>query len=338
MDKKLQRNITHPVRMILLVILLVLFTWLLQGALKNALTFDEPSHMAAGYAFLQQGTAGLWTVALRGHPVLFNAWEALPVYIAEPDLPVTVMQGWGSDRRAFAADFIHAVQNLPAVSFAGRLPSILCTLILVAVVWRGATAIWNKTAGFLAVLIVFFDPIFLAHGRLATNDIAVTAFGSLYLYGTWRWGRKPTWKGAVILGILLGITMLTKATGVFYGVVGLVWALWVAIRFRKTLADGTQSKVFWPQVFLMGIVAISIVWAAYGFTIGTTSALPNLPVPAPQHWEGAFFQADNTAEPRRLRIGIPKNRAMVVVFPDSIYPEKPLTLTDCLALFFVCLY
>ena len=137
---------------------------------------------------------------------------------------------------------------------------------------------------------------------------------------------NPTWKGAVILGILLGITMLTKATGVFYGVVGLVWALWVAIRFRKTLADGTQTKVFWPQVFLMGIVAISIVWAAYGFTIGTTSALPNLPVPAPQHWEGAFFQADNTAKRDVYALGYQKTGRWWWYFPIAFILKNPLPL------------
>lgn len=79
MHKKLQLNTSLLTRMMLVVILLLLFTWLLQGALKNALTFDEPSHLAAGYSFLQQGVSGLWTVPLRGHPVLFNAWEALPI-------------------------------------------------------------------------------------------------------------------------------------------------------------------------------------------------------------------------------------------------------------------
>ena len=61
----------------LLIILLVLFTALRQGSLNNAMTFDEPSPLAAGYAFLQQDIQSLWTVSLRGHPVLFNAWEAL---------------------------------------------------------------------------------------------------------------------------------------------------------------------------------------------------------------------------------------------------------------------
>ncbi|TFG72639.1 MAG: phospholipid carrier-dependent glycosyltransferase [Anaerolineales bacterium] len=326
MDKKQQRNTPLPARMMLLIILLVLFTWLLQGALRNALTFDEPSHMAAGYAFLQQGTSGLWTVALRGHPVVFNAWEALPVFITEPDLPVTAMQGWGSDRRAYTSEFIHAIQNLPAVSFAGRLPSILCTLILAAVLWRGTTDIWNKSTGFLAVLIFFFDPLILAHGRLATNDIAVTAFGSLYLYGTWRWGRKPTWKGSVILGILLGITMLTKATGVFYGAVGLVWALWLAIRFRKPLAENRQHKVFWPQALVIGIAALGIVWGAYGFDIGPTSVLPNLPVPAPLHWEGVFFQADNTEKREVYALGYQKTGRWWWYFPLAFILKNPLPL------------
>jgi hypothetical protein len=110
---------------ILIIVLLLLFVSLLQAASRTSLTFDEPSHLAAGYAFLQQGKAGLWTIPLRGHPVLFNAWEALPIFTAQPQIAVVEMQGWGNDRRAYTSEFIHTVHRLPAITIAARFPSIL---------------------------------------------------------------------------------------------------------------------------------------------------------------------------------------------------------------------
>jgi 4-amino-4-deoxy-L-arabinose transferase-like glycosyltransferase len=313
-------------RTILMIILLLLFSGLIQGALKTAVTFDEPSHLAAGYAFLQQGVAGLWTVPLRGHPVLFNAWEALPIYIADANLPIDAMLGWGSDRRAYTSEFIHTIQTLPAVIFAGRLPSMLCTVLLAAVLWRGATDIWGEWAGFLSILILCFDPLMLGHGRLATNDLAVTAWGGLYLYVTWRWSRKPTWIRAMLLGGLLGITMLTKATGAFYSAIGLTWALWAALRFRKTSTTNHYAWMLWAQVFIMGFVALGVVWSAYGFSVGSTSILPNVAVPAPQHWEGSFFQADNTENREVYAFGYRKTGRWWWYFPLAFSIKNPLPL------------
>ena len=311
-------------RVILIVILLLFFLSLLQGALSNSLTFDEPSHIASGYAFLQQGGDGLWTVPLRGHPVLFNAWEALPTFIADATLPLMEMQGWGSDRRAFASEFIHAVQALPAVTFSARLPSILCTLLLAAVLWRVTTDIWGKTTGFLSLLILCFDPLLLAHGRLATNDVAATAFGSLYLFVTWRWGRKLTWIRSMILGVLLGMTMLSKATGIIYGAVGLTWSMWMVLRRRKT--SSSHSTSLWLQVLVMSSVAFGMVWSAFGFSLGTTSALPNLPVPAPEYWAGTFFQAGNAVKREVFAFGYRKTGRWWWYFPFAFILKNPLPL------------
>ena len=300
-------------RVILIIILLVLFAAQLQGSLNNAITFDEPSHLAAGYAFLQQGIQSLWTVSLRGHPVLFNAWEALPIYVAEPNLPVDDMSGWGTNRRAFASEFIHAVSGLSAVTFAARLPTILCMIVLTAVLWRVATDIWDKSAGFLSVLILCFDPLILAHGRLATNDVAVTAFGGLYLYISWRWSRKPTWIKTFILGILLGVTMLIKATGALFGAVGLIWSLWIALRFKTFYS--TRRKQLWLHILVLGCLALGVIWISYGFSFGPTSFLPNLPVPAPVHWDGTIFQAENAVK----RLNTRPRKCLDVKTPEMVF-------------------
>jgi len=294
--------------------------------------------MAAGYAYLQQGSAGLWTVPERGHPVLFNALEALPIYIAAPDMPVTSMQGWGYDRRAFTTEFIHTVQNFPAISFAGRLPSILCTVLLGAVLWRGTTDIWGEKTGLLALLILCLDPLILAHGRLATNDLAVTSLGWFYLYCTWRWGRKPSWKRSILLGGLLGITMLTKATGIFFGAVGLMWSLWIVFHRQKSSSSLNQRLKYCTQLLVIGSLALGLIWAAYGFSIGPTSAFPTLPLPAPEHWEGVFFQADNTVKRDVFAFGLRKTGRWWWYFSLAFLLKNPLPLLIVLVLsFFFCI-
>ncbi|MDF1512624.1 MAG: glycosyltransferase family 39 protein [Anaerolineae bacterium] len=319
-----------------LTILLTLFTWLTQGALTNAVTFDEPSHMGAGYAYLQQGLDGLWTVPLRGHPVLFNALEALPLYIAESKIPVTSMPGWGTDRRSYATEFIHAVPQLPGAIFSARYPTILCTIILASVLWRGATDIWGRTAGLLSMLIMFFDPLILAHGRLATNDMAVTAGGSLFLYSIWRWGRKPSWIKTIFLGLLLGFVLLTKATSILYGLVGLGWALWAAVKFKTKYAHLNLQKKFFTRCFVWA----SLHWALSGLPMDGVLAPPHCRLPCRyllQNTGMGLFSSSECHKALGFCLGSCKNRSLVVVFSGCHRIKKPLPFAATPGIYCFCL-
>ena len=65
-------------RTLTVLLLLVLFGRLAFDARKLSFTSDEPSHIATGYAYLAEGA--FWTVPLRGHPPLLDAWLAIPFY------------------------------------------------------------------------------------------------------------------------------------------------------------------------------------------------------------------------------------------------------------------
>ena len=86
------------IRWFILMQLCLLFALLVGGARYLSFTTDEPSHLAAGYAYLARGTAGMWTIPLRGHPLLVDAWEALPLYIGAPGIAVESLPGWGKHK------------------------------------------------------------------------------------------------------------------------------------------------------------------------------------------------------------------------------------------------
>ena len=217
----------------LILFLLLLFWLLVSGVRRLSLTFDEPAHLASGYAWLTQGRRSLWTIDERGHPLLVDAWEALPLLVGNPHLQVTDLPGWAKDSRSFASAFIDAIGPLTVSEFAGRIPPVLLTLLLAAIVARWASDI-HPLGLLIAPAVMVFDPNLLAHGRLATNDAGVTMLGTLGLFLAWRWGRHPSWPLASLAGIALGLTCLAKASGIIWTATALAWATWLSAERCRT--------------------------------------------------------------------------------------------------------
>lgn len=302
-----------------LALLLVLFALLTFGARQNSLTFDEPSHLTAGYAFLARGAD--WTVPLRGHPLLVNAWEALPLYLGDPDIPLETLDGWDEDYLRYVEAFSpYLVRNLEQVTAAARALAILLTLLLAAVVCRWGSDLGGAWVGLLALGVMVFDPTLLAHGRLATNDVAVTALGTLALYIILRWTQLPNWSRTVAVGSVLGLAALTKGSGVLWAGVGLGWALWVGLRQRDRRGHMLR------QALAMGIISFLMLWGVYRFTVGMVPGWSEIPVPAPRHWLGVLFQAEHLDKPIVYALGEWRPTGWPWFFPLAFLIKNPLPL------------
>jgi len=325
-------------QILLVVQLWLLFALLLCGSRQLSFTYDEPAHLAAGYTYLSQGTKSMWLIPLRGHPLLINAWEALPLYIGYPNLPVEKLSGWGQDRRVYARAFTQAMETLNKggmenIEVSGRIPAALLTLLLAAIICRWAKDLWGKVAAPLALLILTFDPTLLAHGRLATNDVGVTALGTLSLYLTWRWSNKPDYEYVLLAGVSLGLTLLSKGSGVLWAAAGcgaMLWQiLWPPARSRHS--TNHQNASYLPGKFILlmhvtmtGMIALCIVWTMYGFEIGTLPALPAIPVPAPTHWQSIFFQVVETGNRTAFALGRTTQGNWWWYFPIAFLLKNPL--------------
>ena len=318
-----------------LALLLVLFALLSFGARQLSFTPDEPSHIASGYAFLARGAS--WTVPLRGHPLLVDAWQALPLYLSNPDIPLETLDGWKQDKVRYAEAFVPFLTGaMERSEVAARTPAMLLTVLLAAVVYRWGMDVWGKWSGLLALGILVFDPTLLAHGRLATNDVGVTALGTLGLYLVWRWTQTPTWRRAAATGLVLGLTMLAKSSGILWVAAGSGWAMWVGLPVsRHGLRRRSSRSSVWPQVLLMGALSLLVVWTMYGFTVGIVGTVPGwppIPVPAPRHWEGLFHQAEVAERRVVFALGELEAGSWWWYFPLAFLIKNPLPLLIALLL------
>jgi hypothetical protein len=305
--------------------LVLLFGLLIHGVGALSFTFDEPAHVAAGYAFLARGKRGLWTVPLRGHPVLVDAWAAAPVYAGDPGIQLESLDGWEQDRRAYSRSFIQQVDSLPAAETASRVPVALLTVLLGAVVFRWAQDLWGGYTGLWALGLLLFDPTVLGHGRLATNDVGVAALGTLSLYLTWRWSRRPAWLRGAVVGLSLGLTLVAKASGLLYLAVVLV----VIVRTMFSGNRGRRVAALSGGVIL-GLATL-VLWAAYGFSVERSQLVWGLPLPAAIHWETLMLQTRRLDEYAVFALGQTSTGRFWWYFPVAFLLKNPVPLLVAVA-------
>jgi len=190
----------------------------------------------------------------------------------------------------------------------GRLVSIATLLITCGLCYGYARSLYGRHSALLALLIVCFSPNMLAHGRLVTPDIYLTAAiaGSLWAFD--RLLSRPTWARSVLLGLCLGAAALCKLPGL------LLFLLFPLLLLREQLFNRRRTgnlaattelptRRLWPVAVVSLLVGLLTINA--GFLFGGTltslgqfqfesrqmrslaALLPGfLPVPLPRY----FFQ------------------------------------------------
>jgi hypothetical protein len=137
---------------------------------------------------------------------------------------------------------------------------------LALLVATGALAAWwsgrlyGPTAAVAAAVLVGFSPNVLAHGSLATTDLAVAAAMLANLWTLRGFLTEPTLLRAIAWAATFALALLSKLTALLLlpasGLVALLLLATRGIRFRAAL--------LWPLAVAPVVVA-ALVWAAYGF-------------------------------------------------------------------------
>ena len=310
--------------------LLILFALLVLGARRTALTADEPTYIAWGYALWAKGQEAFPLLVQRGYPPLLIRMEAALLYWADPDIPVDRLPGWPHDYVPYLEAFTPYLRPLERTKMASRMPVVFLTVVLGAVVFRWAREAWGGRAACIALAALAFDPTLLAHGRLAHSDAGVVALGTAALYATWRWARKPSWRWALGAGGLLGLTMLAKLSGVLWVAAGGVATLYRLVRWH---GQGPIRRHAAQCAAALGL-ALLLLWAGYGIETGSVHPVPFF-LPAPTHRENLRF-LDRYAD-TYFALGQWSERGWWWYFPLAFAIKNPLPLLIGLAIGLIAL-
>jgi 4-amino-4-deoxy-L-arabinose transferase-like glycosyltransferase len=243
-----------------IILLATMFLLLIGPAREDSLTFDEPAHIAAGYAYVKFHDARL----NYEHPPLLKMLASLPLLPLAPRFPLasSAWQGENNGQWETARIFLYESGNDPhRIAALARLgPTVLTALLgLVLFVWTKHWA--GVAAALLTVFLWAFSPTVLAHGRFVTTDVAA-AFGvTLAGFAFIPFLARPGGKTALLAGLALGVALLCKFS-IFLLVpfMAALILLWIALEPRKMWRYLVGSGV-------IGVVAAAVVLLCYLWTV-----------------------------------------------------------------------
>ena len=272
-----------PILVVLLLVWLAAVVTLAQRRMSP--TFDEPNHVTRGIAILRTGDYRL----SLDHPPLANVLEALPVAWRQsgfsPDLPAwRNEQTWRAARATVWADPDAGLRLIR-----GARPMVLIfTLGLGLLIFLWAAALFGRWGGVLALALYALDPTMIAHGGLATTDMAAACTMLLAMYLLRGYLRRPSPGRLLLAGVGLGLALAAKFSMlILLPIVGLV-LLVVALQLPRDVEyptgwPMTRGRRFWRAAgayAVMLLVSGVVVWGMYGFNVEPLGAKPGQPLPA----------------------------------------------------------
>jgi hypothetical protein len=286
-------------------------------------TIDEQAHIASGYDWWD----GKYTTDPT-HPPLARIVFGLPLRIL--DLPAPQSEHFASRGNELLHHEERYRRNL---SWARRGNLLFLALAILGVAWWAARLFGPTTACLAAILFSLLPPI-LAHAGVATTDLAVAAALPFVILAMDSWIARPDLKRAVVLGLIVGLGLLTKFS--FAPFCALVCLVLVTMQWR--VLRRAHLLVF------AAVLSLVVVWAAYRFQFAPMSEVddkahatftrlaPSLlhfsdavPIPAPGYFAGLAAVALHDREGHyAYLLGECRQLGWWYYFPVALFVKTPL--------------
>src|SRR5437762_9623475 len=163
--------------------MLVYFGMAVTSVREKSTTFDELSHLTAGYSYWITGD-------FRLNPesgTLAQQWQALPLVLRGYRFPSLDQEAWWqADVFAVGYHFFYDQGNdVGAMLRAGRTMTAVLGVGLGLLVYAWSRRVFGPTGGILSAALYAFCPTLLAHGRLITTDLAAALFFTASVWSLW---------------------------------------------------------------------------------------------------------------------------------------------------------
>jgi hypothetical protein len=193
----------------------------------DSITFDETSHLTAGYSYWRTGDFRF----TPDHPPLGKLWGSFPLLFMKLQEPDWNSLSWWSKPDSFqlGREWLFEHNDGQKLLVAGRCAMVLWLTATCLLVYFLGRRLWGPAGGWVAFIIAVLSPTLLAHGRLITTDIPITCLTALVFLTFARLAERITW-----LRLLAALVALTAAS---------------------------VAKLSWPLVLVgLGAMALVAVW------------------------------------------------------------------------------
>ncbi len=238
----------------------------------SSATFDEGTHLPAGYTHLVLGDHRL----NPEQPPLVKLLAAMPLLAVRPQVR-TDDRAWTEARQwEFGRRFLYRWNDADRLLFLGRLPVVALASCLLVAVFLEARRRFGAGAAAAALGLAALSPDVLAHGALVTTDLGFALFFFLAVAAFVRVLEKATPGRLAAAGLATGAAFATKFSAPILVPVLIVLGL-LGLREREpveTALSGPARPVTGAGARLrhaagllaaVGLLALAVVWASYGF-------------------------------------------------------------------------
>ncbi|MDH4358857.1 MAG: glycosyltransferase family 39 protein [Candidatus Berkelbacteria bacterium] len=257
-------------KLYLFALLLVLAFLSIQLVLSrlDSQTTDEAVHIAAGYTYLKTNDYRF----NPEHPPPVKKLAALPLLFMKLDTPDPTYWNAASsffydswrENRQFGEDLIYSLKgNVQEILFATRIPMVLLSVALAIAVFMVSYRMWGGRGAIISLGLCLLDPLINGHSHLVTTDVAVSLGFLLSLYCFWIFLNAPSYKNALLLGLIVGFTQLFKFTAIIVYPAFLVLFLGFII-YRRVTAK-SLLRIFGKIILSLAVILL-VIFVGYGFS------------------------------------------------------------------------
>jgi hypothetical protein len=227
---------------------------------QKSITVDETVMIPAGYYHLARRDFR----PINEHPPLAKMLAAVPLlFLAEPPPEGPLSREEYEHFAAPAARFWQANDaRYEALAFWARVPLVLLTLVLGALLFVYARRHFGARAALFAVALFSLEPTLLAHGRVVQTDVPSALAFVVFSFTFYEYLLGPTLRRAVYVGLAAGLAAVTKFSMIALGPVVLVALAWL---FFRGPGRGTARRAVFAQALALAAAALLTIHAAYLF-------------------------------------------------------------------------
>jgi hypothetical protein len=230
---------------------------------QESLTWDEGDHIFSGYMSWKTHDFGF----NPEHPPLMKLLGTLPLLALPMHVPPDQHRYFKAEAYLDGRDMLFAdgPDHAKMMTFRVRMATGILSIVLGLLVFLAAYEMFGVGAGFVALILLVFEPNVLAHGAFVTTDIGVSCFFFASIYAFYRYCKAPSIGRLLVAGLATGLALATKHSAVLLlpMLVSLV-ACEVIFRFRDEPRVKRGLNLI-GALAAIGAVALVVLWAFYGF-------------------------------------------------------------------------
>jgi 4-amino-4-deoxy-L-arabinose transferase-like glycosyltransferase len=292
---------------------------------RESLTWDEGDHIFAGYMSWKTHDYGL----NPEHPPLMKMLGTAPLLALPLKVPALQNRMFKAEAYFDGRDFLfdNAPYTAESLTFRMRLATEIVALLLALLMFLCTREMFGTGAGLVALVLLTFEPNVLAHGAFVTTDVGVSCFFFATVYAFYRYAKAPSVGRLLVAGLAAGLALSTKHSAVLLlPMLVALAACEVAFRFSGD-PRGRRALRLAAALAIIGVIAISVLWAFYGFRYAARPAglrldpsLADYVLPLkPAEAKGIMLLARFHILPESYLYGLADVRAMANGMPSFIF-------------------